>query len=198
MSMTEDLRTVSLHDMLDRFRGGDTAALDELIRRTGERLERLAEKMLQGFAVVRRREQAEDVLQNALVRLARALREVRPPSTTDFFRLAAEQIRRELLDLARYHRRRFGVSQPFPDDCLDPPDPRIPEASDLDRWQALHEAVERLPDSLRDVFALTFYQGYTQAEIAEVLGVSSRQVRRFWSDACLRLNEIVEGNLPTV
>jgi len=194
--MSPDLRTVSLHEMLDRFQGGDPAALDELIRRTGDRLERLAGKMLLGFAAVRAREQTSDVLQNALVRLARMLREVRPPSMADFFRLAAEQIRRELLDLARYHRRRSGVNEPFPSASFDPPDAGAPDSSDLDRWHALHEAVERLPDNLREVFGLSFYHGRTQAEIAELLGISDRQVRRLWRDACLRLNEILGGNLP--
>jgi RNA polymerase sigma factor (sigma-70 family) len=195
--MSPDLRTASLHDMLDRFQGGDEAALDELIRRTGERLQRLAGKMLRGFATVHSREQADDVLQNALVRLTRALREVRPPSMADFFRLAAEQIRRELLDLARYHRRRSGLNEPFPAAPFDPADHNTSEANGLDEWQALHEAVERLPDNLREVFSLTFYHGRTQAEIAELLGVSDRQVRRLWRDACLRLNEMLGGNLPT-
>jgi RNA polymerase sigma-70 factor (ECF subfamily) len=195
--MTRDLRTASLHDMLVRFRDGDEAALDELIRRTAERLERLAGKMLLGFPAVGAREQAEDVLQNALIRLTRSLREVHPPTTADFFRLAAEQIRRELLDLARYHRRRSTVNQPFPTAMPEPAETSIPEANDLDRWQSLHEAVERLPADERQVFALTFYHGRTQVEIGELIGVSDRQARRLWREACLRLNEILGGNLPT-
>jgi RNA polymerase sigma-70 factor (ECF subfamily) len=195
--MSPDLRTQSLHEMLTRFQRGDVAALDELIRRTSERLERLAGKMLQGFTVVRSQEQTQDVLQNALVRLTRALREVHVPSTADFFRLAAEQVRRELLDLSRYHRRRSGVNEPYPSVAFDPPDHHCSEANDLDRWQALHEAVERLPADLREVFALLFYHGRTQAEVAALLGVSDRQVRRLWRDACLRLNEVLGGNLPT-
>jgi RNA polymerase sigma-70 factor (ECF subfamily) len=194
--MAADVPTASLHELLRRFQGGDEAALDELIRRSGERLQRLAGKMLRGFATVHAREQAGDVLQNALLRLTRALREVRPPSLADLFRLAAEQIRRELIDLARYHRRRAGVNEPFPSAPCDPADPHSTEASDLDSWQALHEAVERLPDNLREVFSLTFYHGRAQAEIAQLLRLSDRQVRRLWRDACLRLNAILDGNLP--
>ena len=53
-------------------------------------------------------EQTDDVLQNAVVRLLRALEEVRPPSVRAFFGLAATQMRRELLDLARRYQGRGG------------------------------------------------------------------------------------------
>src|SRR5262249_34144120 len=144
------LRTTSLLEMLTRYRDGDTAALDELLRRLGERLERLAGRMLRGFPAVRQRAQTDDVPQSALLRLTRALRAVRPGPTADFFGLAAEQIRRELLDLARCHRRRSGINQPLADGGgpLDPIDPNTLDPRDLERWQALHEAVERLPSEL--------------------------------------------------
>ena len=192
------LHTISLLDILTRYRDGDTGALNALLRRICERLERLARKMLRGFPIVQDREQTDDVLQGALARLARALREVRPSSTASFFGLAAEQIRRELLDLARYHRRRTGVNQPFagaqaPHDLVDPnaPDPR-----QLDRWQLLHEAVESLPVDLREVFSMTFYHGWTQAEMGRLLGVSDRQVRRLWTRACRQLHDLLGGELP--
>jgi RNA polymerase sigma-70 factor (ECF subfamily) len=197
--MSRVLHTASLHDMLDRFRSGETTALDELLLLSEVRLRLLVRRMLHAFPDVRAHEQSGDVLQNALIRLTRALREVRPPSTAAFFGLAAEQVRRELLDLARYYRRRSGVSQPLPDGSspLDPIDPNAPDPRDLDRWQALHEAVERLPGELREVFGLAFYHGWTQSEMARLLGVSDRQVRRLWRQACFRLNELLGGDLPT-
>src|SRR5262249_26112087 len=146
------LRTTSLLEMLTRYRDGDTAALDELLRRLGARLGRLAGRMLRGFPVVRQREQTDDVLQSALLRLTRALRAVRLSSTADFFGLAAEQIRRALLDLARYHRRRCGVNQPLPGGpagAVEVIDPHAADPRELERWQALHEAVERLPAGVR-------------------------------------------------
>jgi RNA polymerase sigma-70 factor (ECF subfamily) len=201
--MNQELSSTSLLDLVARFQRGDVAALDELVRRTGQRLERLARKMLRGFPIVRGQEQTSDVLQNALLRLGRSLREVSPPSIDDFFRLAAEQVRRELLDLARYHRRRVAVTKPLPpsasdgaSESFDPTDSNASDSRDLDRWQALHEAVERLPEDLRDVFGLTFYHGQTQQQIARVLGISDRHVRRLWSAACLRLSDALGGDLP--
>jgi RNA polymerase sigma-70 factor (ECF subfamily) len=192
--MPPDLSTTGLHELLTLYQGGDAAALDELIRRAGARLERLARRMLRRFPGVRSQEQSGDVLQNALLRLGRSLREVRPASTADFFRLAAEHIRRELLDLARYHRRRLSFNQQLPPQAPEPPAPDA--AEDLDRWQALHEAVERLPAELGEVFGLAFYHDWTQSEIAQLLGVSPRQVRRLWRDACRRLHELLGEQLP--
>jgi RNA polymerase sigma-70 factor (ECF subfamily) len=202
--MTRELSTTSLLDLLDRFQQGEAAALDELICRCGDRLERLARKMVRTFPLVRRKEETSDVLQNALLRLTRSLRAVRPPSTADFFRLAATQIRRELLDLAAFHKRRAAVNQPFPaaspeGSSVSPFDPAAGSAAetrDLDRWSALHEAVDRLPAELREVFSLTFYHGATQVQIGRVLGVSDRHVRHLWRDACLRLNELLGGDVP--
>jgi hypothetical protein len=54
--------------------------------------------MLRGFPAVQRWADTRDVLQASLLRLLHALEEVRPSSSRDFFGLAAEQIRRELLD----------------------------------------------------------------------------------------------------
>src|SRR6266436_2863883 len=95
------LHTTQLQLWARRIREGDPSAPDELLRAAGERLEALTRKMLRRFPAVRRWEQTGDVMQNALLRLLRALEEVEPASVRDFFGLAAEQMRRELLDLAR-------------------------------------------------------------------------------------------------
>jgi len=59
--------------------------------------------MFHGFPQLRRWEQTDDVFQNSMVKLHRALSEVRVESVRHFFNLAAVQVRRELLDLAKHH-----------------------------------------------------------------------------------------------
>src|SRR5436305_12717616 len=93
--------TAELHGYIDRLRAGDGRGADALLRRTCARLERLARKMLRTFPNVKRWADTDDVLQDALVRLLRTLQVVRPPSTQDYFNLAAVHLRRQLLDLAR-------------------------------------------------------------------------------------------------
>src|SRR6266542_2406795 len=98
------LHTTELHDLVSRIQAGDRQAAHELINRSAMRLEERASQMLRHFPSVNRWEQTGDVLQNALQRLLRTLRQVCPDSVPGFFRLAAQSIRRELLDMTRHYR----------------------------------------------------------------------------------------------
>src|SRR5262249_32858685 len=98
-----DSASVQLQRCLDRLRQGDAAARNDLLSSACDRLQGLTRKMLNDARGVRRWEQTDDVLQNALLRLSRALEAVTPATARDFYRLAAAQIRRELIDLARHY-----------------------------------------------------------------------------------------------
>lgn len=193
------LHTTHLTNLLDRMRAGDVAAADQLLVRVGDRLERLARKMLHDFPGVHRWEQTDDVLQNALLRLVRSLRDVRPESVREFFGLAAVQIRRELLDLARHYRGRLGPSvhqgsarTASADSGTDHDQPqRADEPDDMAKWSHFHEEVDRLPAEEREVVGLVFYHGWSQAEIADLLQVSVRTVGRRWQSALLRLHHVL-------
>jgi RNA polymerase sigma factor (sigma-70 family) len=198
------LSTSHLHRCLDGMEAGHRSASDDLLRSAGPRLERLAREMLRRFPGVRRWADTDDVVQNATLRLLRALQAVRPADTREFFNLAAEQIRRELLDLARHFYGPWGeganhASVQGPVDAESaggaPPD-RADDADELERWCAFHAAVELLPAEEREVVGLIFYHGWTQPQIAELFGVDERTVRRRWRSACLRLAERVKGKLP--
>ena len=79
-------RTTVIQGWVDRLHAGDDSARAALLDSACERLRRLARKMLRGYPGVARWEQEDDVLQNALIRLDRALRAVTPPTARDFFR----------------------------------------------------------------------------------------------------------------
>jgi RNA polymerase sigma-70 factor (ECF subfamily) len=103
------VRTVQLHHWLDRIRGGDLNARDDLLRGFRGCLESLARKMLRRFPQVQRWAQSEDVLQNALLRLLRSLQNLKPASVREFMGLAALEMRRELLTLARHFYSPHGI-----------------------------------------------------------------------------------------
>src|SRR5262249_57018762 len=96
-------QTLQVQAYLDRLRGGDVAARGELLNCACERLRRLTRKMIKGYPKVHRWEQTDDVLQNAVIRLQRTLQQLTVTAARDFFPLAALQIRRELLDLAKHY-----------------------------------------------------------------------------------------------
>jgi RNA polymerase sigma factor (sigma-70 family) len=195
------LHTTQLHGWLDRYQAGDLAARDELLRGVGDRLERLARKMLGRFPTVRHWADTCDVQQNAVLRLLRALKEVRPSSVRDFFGLAAEQMRRELLDMARQagRARRAGMAPPGLGDTEMPALDRAAstdDGDDLELWQRFHEIVQELPVEEREVVSLVYYHGWSQPQVAALFGVNERTVRRRWRSACVQLQERLGGRFP--
>jgi RNA polymerase sigma-70 factor (ECF subfamily) len=159
--------------------------------------------MLRRYRGVGRWEQTDDVLQNATVRLCRALDAVRPDSVRSFINLAAVQIRRELMDLARHYRGPEGPGRPRvgpfgSESSAGPPDPGTDtdDPAGLADWTEFHRQVETLPGEEKEVFDLLWYQGLPPAEAAAVLGVTVRVVRYRWQSARVRLHRRLGGRLP--
>jgi RNA polymerase sigma factor (sigma-70 family) len=192
------VHTTQLNCWVDRLRAGDAAAANELVRAVTAQLERLTRKMLRSYPSVRPHAQSDDVLQSALIRLLRGLREVSVASMRDFYNMAAAMLRRELLDLARHYARanrhkvvaRGGAA---PDESTTPADPAAPAepADDLERWTRFHEEVEKLPVEEREVVGLIFYHHWGQAEVAELFGVTVRTVQRRWGSALVKLHKLL-------
>ncbi len=192
-------KTTVLVQLLERMQAGDRAARDELVRAFQTRLEHLARKMLLKYPSVGRWVEVEDVLHGSLMRLLRALESVRPTSTRAFFGLAAEQMRRELLDLGRhfYGPEGEGANHASVGDepgkngpGFEPTDRRD---SDLELWFQFHREVEKLPARECEVVGLIYYHGWTQAQVAELFQVNVRTVRRWWEGALVRLHRLLKG-----
>ncbi len=193
-----------LRSCLSRVRQGDASALNELILLASKRLESLTHLMLRDYPRVQRWAQTDDVLQNALVRLCRALESVSPKDVREFYALATTQIRRELLDLARHYsgpenaaaHHESGDVEPAPGEPGRTPDDHTHDPAVLTDWTEFHAQAAALPDEEREVFGLIFYQGLSQADAAEVMGVAVRTVQRRWQAALLNLHRVRGGELP--
>lgn len=183
--------TTQIGILLHRLLGGDLSARNDLISVAVERLRLLARGMLGGFAVVRRWEQTDDVLQNSLIRLCRALDADAPKTPRHFFNLAALQIRRELLDLSDKYKGPQGLAANHHTSttggALRRQVDKSAGPSSQAEWGEFHRAVEALPSELREVFGLIWYDGLSQEEAADVLGVSVRTVKRRWQEARMAL-----------
>jgi RNA polymerase sigma factor (sigma-70 family) len=198
--------SAAIEGWVHELKAGNDQARKELLNCACERLTRLTRKMLKGFGRLKRWEQTDDVVQNALLRLYRSLAEVQPASAVEFYRLAAVNIRRELLDLAKHYYGPRGLGTNYasvdqgPDQSQAEPAADQPAADDhpgqLEAWAAFHEQVERLPAEEKEIFDLLWYQELSQAEAAALLKVSERTVKRRWASARLRLHQSLGGRLP--
>jgi RNA polymerase sigma-70 factor (ECF subfamily) len=199
--------TAHLQHCVNRLQDGEEAARRELVNAACHRLTRLTRKMFRADGRLRRWEETGDVFQNAMLRLCRALQDVTPTSLREFYRLAALQVRRALIDLARHH---YGPAGPAAHHQSQPRQPEAPDLvaqaaessslgndpSRLAAWSEFHQRVATLPDEEREAFDLLWYQGLTHAEAGQLLEVSTKTIQRRWQSACLMLHEALGGEMP--
>lgn len=190
-----------LDKLVESVRLGHPGARDLLLDHACERLLVLTRRMFHGRPGLQRWEQTDDVFQNAMVRLHRALETTEVLSVRHFLNLATMQIRRELIDLGRKHFGPHGIGRNHHTDhhgeergtaihtIESPP-------SDLAEWTEFHERVQSLPEDEREVFDLLFYEGVSQDEAASLLGCSVRTIRRRWHAARVRLHGELNDGLP--
>jgi RNA polymerase sigma factor (TIGR02999 family) len=194
--------TTQLQLLIDRLQQGDDSARRELIGCAYERLRLLARKMLHtDFPRLQNLHATGSVLDEAALRLLTALQEVTVHTVQDFFSFAAMQMRRVLIDMARRQRRDdpgVNLEAPAKQDSSQtrPPFEEADTTWDpaqLAIWTEFHEKVGELPEKERSVVDLHWYQGLTQAETAQLLGMSPSDVSRCWMRARLKLLDCVRG-----
>jgi RNA polymerase sigma-70 factor (ECF subfamily) len=190
--------SVVIQGLIERLRAGDESARTELLTCSNDRFMELARKMFRGFPRLERWVESDDVAQGAVFRIERALREVELKTARDFFRLAATQIRRELIDLKRkyYGPLGPGTNQSSHADAVASALAPTSDPINLAGWGEFHSAVDSLGDGDRELFDLLWYHGLTQAEVARLEGVSERTVSSRWLLAKVHLHDALGGLLP--
>lgn len=164
--------------LLLAWNDGDQAALDRLIPLVHTELRRLARHYM-------RRERAGHTLQTtalvneAYLRLVDA-RQVQWQNRTHFFGIAAQLMRRILVDLARernYQKRGGGAQQVALNEALAVSRERDGDVVALD--EAL-QALAKVDERKSRVVEMRFFGGLNEKEIATALNVSPETVRRDW------------------
>lgn len=188
-----------LQGLLDQALDGNPAAKEALLNHSCERLLRLTRRMFRGYPGLRRWEETNDIFQNSLVRLHRALAQTEVRDVRHFFNLATVQIRRELIDLSRKHFGPHGIGSNHHTDKQSPDEsggslhPVSNEPDNVEEWTEFHENVDSLPADEREVFGLIWYEGLEQKEVAKLLDLSKRTVWSRFHRAKLRLaGELVD------
>ncbi len=196
--MHEALRTSQVSGVLDLWERGDSSARERLMAYVSDRLRSLASAMLRSNPV-RRWEQSDDLLQQALVRLNRSIERARPAHSRALLELAALEMRHALVDLARHYFGPCGVGHHHHSRTHDEGEnPVIASISGLipapsesvDRaglFERLYAAIDALPSEEREVVDLVGIHELTQQEAAAVLGVTLRTIGRRWRRARLLL-----------
>jgi RNA polymerase sigma factor (TIGR02999 family) len=182
----------NITELLAGYGRGDKEALDQLMPVVYEELRRQAARYL-------RREQAGHTLQTtaliheAYVRLIDQ-RHVQWQNRAHFFGIAAQLMRRILVDHARTKKR---VKRGGSDIRVSLGDANVSvKGQDLD-IVALDEALQRLSEideQQSRVVELRFFSGLTVEETAEVMGISKATVKRDWSMAKAWLHRELSGN----
>ena len=167
--------------LLNKMAGGDQEAGAQLVPLVYDELRRLAARCLQ-----REREnhtlQATALVHEAYLKLT-AQRSAKWQNRAQFFALAAQAMRRILVDYARTQQRirRGGKQQKVTlDEAL------VVSPDRTEELIAVHESLsrlEKLDPRQSHIVELRYFGGLTVEEVAEVLGVSSKTVRREWNSA---------------
>jgi RNA polymerase sigma factor (TIGR02999 family) len=178
MASTAERDPAGVTQLLLSWSGGHKSALDELIPLVYRELRRLAAGYL-------RRERPDHTMQptalvhEAYVRLVdQSVVDCR--SRSQFFAIAANLMRQVLVNHAHSHRavkRGGGNKVTLEDAAMLTRQPGIVDVLVLD--EALTKLAQLDPEQSR-IVELRFFCGLTQDEIADVLKLSSRTVKRDW------------------
>ena len=171
-----------VRDLLDRAVGRLRVLCASLLHRSYPRLTRPPLNL-----------EADELLDAVVERLLKAMREARPRTVRQFFALANRHIRWELNDLAR----RLDEG-PAPVELAEGLVPAAQSSGSClgPDGRRILEAIEDLPEDEREVFGLVRIQGLSQAEAAELLGVSSKTVQRRLNRGLLLLSQRLDDLRP--
>ena len=169
------------------FRAGDVAAFEELVRRNARRMAALAARYLGDAS------EAEDVVQEAFIRVHRARRRYRPTArfTTWLHRIVVN------LALNRRRSRRVPpISSLGPGARLvrEPPDDGPGPAARIeaeDRRLEIEAALAELPAKQRMAILLNLWKGLRYEEVARAMGLRTGAVKSL----LFRARENLRGRL---
>jgi RNA polymerase sigma-70 factor (ECF subfamily) len=160
---------------------GEERALAALVSRYAERLHAFLQRLCSS------RDDADDLLQDTWIRVARGA------PTFDRGRRAKPWLYGIAANLARDLHRRRTVRLRAAHESKEELAPAAPAFRPIERID-LRERLVRLPDRLREVLVLRFYEDLDEAEMAEALGIprgtvksrlhgAIRELRRGWEGA---------------
>jgi RNA polymerase sigma-70 factor (ECF subfamily) len=162
------MSTLSDEELLAALATGDDSAVAEISRRYGDELRLFCHRMLYNEAL------AEDIVQEVLVACCRA--QVRPNGSLRgwLYQVARHRAIDELRK-ARPRQLPAGPESRIWTDSAIPIDPVTTPAGRAiaeDRARRVQLAIDALPEDLREVIILYFFQGLSREQVAEAIGLT--------------------------
>ncbi|HVA00290.1 MAG TPA: sigma-70 family RNA polymerase sigma factor [Terriglobia bacterium] len=186
-------------ELMLRVRQGDAESFDELLRRYRTPLVKYFCRMVRDQAL------AEDLAQEAFLRVYKARQRYRPDArfTTWLYRIATNLALNAIRDGKGIERPGENGSSEDGDRQWDVPDPKASVEQHMietDRQRMIHEAIEALPENQRAAVILHKYQEVDYHQISKILKVSESAVKsllfRAYETLRVRLEPLVrEGQL---
>lgn len=171
----------SLTKQLQSFSGGDREIAEGVLREILPTLHQIAVRELQRERYVAPLSPTELINEVWLRSLRKGGWQIN--SREHFYAIAALAMRRVLVDFARQrlaHRRGDGEKQQSLDESHSFMSAEISDAESIVQIGILMEQLERaIPDAAR-VVDMHYFAGFTLQEIAELTGLTFRQVRHLW------------------
>lgn len=166
--------------LLEAYREGDETAFPELLRRYKGPLFGYLMRM------ARNREIAEDLFQETFLRVHEKAHTFR--SGAKFKGWVYTIATRIAIDQQRYSKRRPQLQlveneAPIPSTDRDPAE----ETAQSELRETVKSAVDELPPKQRAALVLSYYQGHSYPEVAEIMGCSLSSVKTHMSRALKRL-----------
>ncbi len=194
MEHSDPLTTCSDEDLLLRFRQGEREAFGQLVRRYERELYGYLRRYL-GDANL-----ADDVFQNTFLQLYTKIgqyeagRPVRPWLYTIATHQAIDALRRNGRHQAlSLDQQREELADGDVQSLMALLESRLAAPADQvlgeERRQLVRASVDRLPDFLRQVVVLAYYQGLKYREIADVVGIPVGTVKSRLHAALVKLHE---------
>jgi RNA polymerase sigma-70 factor (ECF subfamily) len=197
--MEKEHTTTVVQRYLDALAGDTTPdqAIRALLDRAVSRLHQLCAALLyRSYPRLARPPlnlQADELLGAVVERLLKALRQARPATVRQFFALANQHLRWELNEMARRLDEQPGAVE-LREGLVPAP---VSSASGLSPdSRRMLAAIAELPEEEREAFDLVRIQGLSQAEAAQVLGVSAATVNRRVNRGLQLLLEALEDLRP--
>ncbi|HET7523675.1 MAG TPA: RNA polymerase sigma factor [Acidimicrobiales bacterium] len=179
------LRGDDLAPLVESARGGDSSAVDELVRLT------YADTYTLAYRLTGHEDDARDVVQEAYLRAYRGLRRFRGDSqfTTWLYRITANCSANLLAKRARTRTETLSDDAPIVDACPDR-DPEVRFAGEAERARVAG-ALALLPWRLRQVIVLRDIYDLPHGSIASELGISEAAAKVRLHRARRRLREVL-------